>query len=156
MNRRDFLRRVSERLREDGARKPISIPKQTFHISDDEGNTRDFSIKQVDKNALYTINDVTTIVDTCIRVIEECMRKGEAVTFHGFGTLGLRYRKPRKTKIVNTDTEIDVAGRYVPKFTFGNNLRMCARAYEESLEDESVGDYIYTQIDDGAVNDAWQ
>lgn len=135
MNKRDFIRSVSEVLRDNNIKKPISIPKQVFHISDDEGNTRDFAIKKIDKTAIYTINDVNAIIDACIYVIQECLKKGDPITIHGFGTLGLRYRKPRTTKSVNNNEDIVIEGRYVPKFTFGNDLRMCAKVYELSLSD---------------------
>lgn len=135
MNRRDFVRTVSDVLRTNNVKKPVHIPKQTFHISDDHGNSKDFSVKSTDKSVIFTIDDVNAIVDACIYVIQECLKRGEPVTFHGFGSLGLNYRKPRTAKQVNTDKDIVIAGRYVPRFSFGNDLRMCAKFYELSLED---------------------
>lgn len=135
MNRRDFTRRVSEVLRDSDIKKPISIPKQVFHISDDEGNTRDFTVKKVDKYAIYTANDISAIMDACLYVIQESLKRGEPISIHGFGTFSLRYRKPRATKSINENKDIVIEGRYVPKFSFGNDLRMCAKIYELSLND---------------------
>lgn len=137
MNKKKFIKCVSDILRENNIKKPVSIPKQVFHISDDEGNAKDFTIRKTDKSVMYTINDISVIIDACICVIQDAMKHGESISFHGFGTLGLNYRKPRMTKCVGTDEDVIIEGRYVPKFSFGNDLRMCAKTYELSLEDKA-------------------
>lgn len=63
MNRTEFIKNVSDELRANDIRKPISIPKQVFHISDDEGNSKDFTIKKIDKTAIYTKDDVDNIIN---------------------------------------------------------------------------------------------
>lgn len=136
MNKKEFISCVSELLRTNDIKKPISIPKQIFHISDDDGNSKDFTIKKTDKSVLYTRDDVVAIVDACIYVMQESLKKGEPISFNGFGTLGLIYRKPRATKCFGTNDDIVIDGRYVPKFSFGNDLRMCAKVYELSLSDK--------------------
>ena len=55
MNRKEFARRVATLMREKDIRKPVSIPKQVFHISDDEGNSRDFVVRKTDKSVQFTI-----------------------------------------------------------------------------------------------------
>lgn len=135
MNKKEFIKRVSELLRENDEKKPVSIPKQVFRISDNDGNSKEFSIKKTDKSVLYTKNDVATIIDACLCVIQDSLKHGEPISFHGFGTLGLNYRKPRRTKQFNTKQDIVIEGRYVPRFSFGNDLRMCAKVYELSLND---------------------
>lgn len=135
MNRRDFIRQVTDVLRKNGVKKPISIPKQVFHISDDDGNSKDFIIKKTDKYSIFTINDVDAIIEACLYVIKECLKKGDPVSFRGIGSLGLKYRKERSTKIIGTDTSVVISGHYVPKFSFGDDLRLCAKLYELSLKD---------------------
>lgn len=135
MNKRELIKCVTDALHVSNIKKPISIPKQTFHISDNEGNSKDFTIKKTDKSVNYTKDDVTAIIDACIYVIQESLKQGEPISVHGFGTLGLNYRKPRATKHVGTSEDIIIAGRYVPKFSFGNDLKMCAKVYELSLDD---------------------
>lgn len=44
MNRQAFIKNVADLLREKNIKKPISIPKQVFHISDNDGNSKDFTI----------------------------------------------------------------------------------------------------------------
>lgn len=49
MNRRDFIKKVACQLRDNNIRKPVSMPKQIFHISDDAGNSRDFIVRATEK-----------------------------------------------------------------------------------------------------------
>ena len=135
MNKRQLASRTAEVMRKNNIRKSVLVPKKVFHISDDEGNTKNFVVKSADKNVLFSVDDVETILDTALQVIAESLKTGEPVTIQGFGSFGLKYRKARATKQVGTDKWIDVAARYVPKFSFGNNLRMAAKLYELSLED---------------------
>lgn len=135
MNKRQLVSRVAEVMRINNVRKPVLLPKKVLHISDDDGNKKDFVVKSSDKNVLFTVDDIDNVVNAVIQVIEESLKIGEPVTVQGFGTLGLKYRKARATKQVGTDEWIDVEARYIPKFSFGNNLRMCAKLYELSLQD---------------------
>lgn len=155
MNRKELVRRIASVMRENNVRKPVSSPKQVFHISDDDGNTKDFVIRKTDKSVLFTADDVEAIVDACLFVIEEAMKRGEPVSIRGFGTLGLKYRKPRATKKLGTDEWVDIDARYVPKFTFGNDLRMCAKVYELSLQDNVLSNPlpVFDESDDETVGD---
>lgn len=135
MNKRQLASRVAEVMRKNNIRKSVLIPKRTFHISDDDGNSKDFVVRSADKKVLFSVDEVEAILDTALQVIAESLKTGEPVTIQGFGSFGLKYRKARATKQVGTDEWIDVAARYVPKFSFGNSLRMAAKLYELSLED---------------------
>lgn len=133
MTRKELAKRVTTVLKENNVKKPVMSPRQVFHISDDEGHTRDFVIKQTERRAIYTIDDVNAIIEAAILVAEESLKRGEPITFRGFGTLGLKYRKPRRTKKPGTDEWVEIAARYIPKFSFGDELRTCAKLYELSL-----------------------
>lgn len=135
MNKKELTRRAAEVLRKGSARKTVPVPRQVFHISDDDGNHKDFVVKKRDKEVLYTIDDVGIILDAVIFAIKESLKHGDPVTIHGFGTFGLKYRKPRQTKSLGTNDTITIDGRFVPKFSFGNDLRLCAKIYEMSLDD---------------------
>ena len=135
MNRNEFVRRVTSVMRENDIRKPVSSPKQVFHISDDEGNSKDFVVRKTDKKVIFTIDDVEAVVDACLSVIADSLKRGEEISFRGFGSLGLKYRKPRATKKPGSEEWVEVTARYIPKFNFGNDLRMAAKMYELSLQD---------------------
>lgn len=141
MNRKEFVRSVAKAMREQELRKPVSIPKQVFHISDDEGNHKDFVVQKTDKNVLYTEADIELMLDACIGVTEDALKRGDNVTIRGFGSLGLKYRQERATKNPITKDWVKVAARYIPRFSFGNDLRMCAKIYELSLAENNV-DYL--------------
>ena len=138
MNRVELVRKVAANMRERGMRKPISSPKQVFHISDDEGNSKDFIIKKSDKGVLYTIDDVDVVLSSLIDVVEESLKHGDDITIRGFGTLGLHRRKARATKHPVTGEHVTVAERFVPKFTFGNELRKCAKIFDLHLKDKEL------------------
>ena len=135
MNKKGLISKTAEVLRNNNIRKPVSTPKQVFHISDDEGNQKDFVVKKTDKTVLYNTTDVAAILDACLSVVEEAIKHGEEVSIHGFGTLGVHQRAARTTKHPETGETVKVNARYVPKFSFGNNLRMAAKVYELSLDD---------------------
>ena len=133
MNKKEFVSKVAETLRENNMRKPVSVKKHTFHISDDEGNTADFNIKQRDKNVLYTVDDAENVIDACLAVIVDALKNGEEINIKGFGRLGVHYRAARRTKEPNSGELCEVEARYVPKIYFGTELRMAAKLYELSL-----------------------
>lgn len=138
MNKRELVSTVTEVLKQNGVKKTIKMPKQRFTISDNEGNSREFTVKKSDKLVYLNMDDVTNVIDACIAVIENSLKKGESVTVHGFGSLGLHYRKARSTKRIDNGEEVAVPARYVPKFNYGNDLRLAAKIYESSLEDVFV------------------
>lgn len=132
MNKKELSSRVAEVLRANNIRKPVSVKKQTFHITDEEGNTADFHIKQQDKNVIYTVDDTMNVIDACLAVIIDAIKNGEEISIKGFGNLGLHYRAARRTKEPISGEWIEIEARYVPKFSYGNDLRMAARLYELS------------------------
>ena len=132
MNKKELSSRVAEVLRANNIRKPVSVKKQTFHITDEDGNTADFHIKQQDKNVLYTVDDTANVIDACIAVILDAIKNGEEISIKGFGSLGLHYRAARRTKEPNSGEWCEIEARYIPKFSYGNDLRMAARLYELS------------------------
>ena len=155
MNKKELIGAIVEALRENSIKKCVSIPKHNFYISDDEGNTKTFSIKKTDKAVAYTTSDITDIIDTCLYVIEESLKRGEPVSIHGFGSLELSYRRPRTVKDITTGNNIVLKGKYLPKFSSGRSLRNCASIYEDTLSnkfgEESLFDEpesSYENIDD--------
>lgn len=140
MNKKDLISKTVEVLQENNIRKLVAAQKTVFHISDDNGNQSDFVIKKSNRGLLFTTADVTAIIDACLAVVEDAIKHGEDIAIHGFGTLGVHHRAARQTKHPDTGETISVDARYVPKFTFGNTLRMAAKVYELSLTDREGGE----------------
>lgn len=151
MTKKDIISAAASILRERDVRKPVSVKKHSFMISDMEGNQAEFNIKQQDKMVIYTAEDVEAILDACLEAIADGLRHGEQITFRGFGIWRLHYRKARRTKDPFYGKEVEVEARYVPKFIFGKDLRMAARSYELLLKDEEnapkLPDPIYDEDD---------
>lgn len=136
MNRKELVRRTANALRDNDIKKPVYAQRQVLHISDDDGNTKDFVIKKNDTGVAFTTDDVDAIIDACIYVIQDALKHGDSVSIRGFGSLGLHHRKARITKHPTTQETVDVEARYVPKFVSGNDLKMCAKIYELSMEEK--------------------
>ena len=135
MNKKELISRVNDTLRNNNIRKPISSPKHVFHLSDDEGNHKDFVVKQTDKSVIYNIKDITAILDACLSVVEDAVKRGEDISIHGFGTLSVQRRAARRTKHPDTGKPVEIDAHYIPKFSFGNTLRRAAKLFELSLDD---------------------
>ena len=155
MNKRDYVSVVASRLREEGMRKVISLGKYRLYVSDDEGKQVHFDVNQEDKSVLYTIEDVTRILDACVSVAEDLLKKGESIQIKGFGTLGVQRRAATRVKAPGTDDWYDIPPTYVPKFQCGQSLRIAAKLYELSLREakekedkaaEHVPDYLEDDV----------
>ena len=58
--------------------------------------------------------------------VAQAMRKGEKVTFVGFGTFSVVQRKARKGRNPQTGKEIKIAAKKAPKFSAGAALKAAA------------------------------
>ena len=131
-------------------RKPVSVPKHVFTISDSEGQSKNFTVKQADKLVRYTVDDVAAVVDTCVEIIKEAITKGESITYMGLGTLALKYRPPRVTKIFwGNGGAVEVPPHWYPRFTPGTGLKRCAKLYELSIQDKAPIDLPAFYDEDG-------
>ena len=135
MNKKEFISKVTNTLRENNLRKPVSVKKHTFHITDSEGNEADFHIKQRDKQVIYTHDDVGNIIDACLSVVLDALKSGDEINFNGFGKLGVHYRAARRTKEPSSGEWCEIEAHYVPKLAYGTELKRAARLYEASLEE---------------------
>ncbi|CCY68634.1 dNA-binding protein HU [Clostridium sp. CAG:678] len=134
MNKKELINKTVSVLKENNARKHVPQQKTTLHISDDNGQKKDFIIKKDSTDLLYTTKDVTEMFEAAIAIIEDSLKHGEEVNIHGFGTFSLKLRAARETKHPETGEVCVVKARYVPKFHFGNKLRMAAKIYELGLD----------------------
>lgn len=161
MKKKDIICLVADKMREDKMRKPISIPKQTFHISDDEGNQKDFVVKKTDKTVMFTREDVEMFLDTFISVVIDAVRMGEVIALPGFGKIGLKYRNARRIKNIATGGESVAPGHYVPTVSFGNEMKLAARAFEAAEKQRISGNSLLadgrfdTDEDGGDDTEEW-
>lgn len=66
-------------------------------------------------------------VDKAIKMIldnmTEALAKGQRIEMRGFGSFNLHYRAPRKGRNPKTGVTVALAGKYVPHFKAGKELR---------------------------------
>lgn len=115
MHSREFVGCVSDVLKANNIKKPISIPKKIFHISDDEGTKQDFSVKQTDKAAFFTKQDIQNILEACLYVIKESLKEGNTVTLTNFGKFYPKYSRQRNC--------------YIPRFQASPELKSYVKVY---------------------------
>lgn len=154
MNKTEFVQAVVARLQENGDRKPVRTPGYVFHISDNNGNAKDFTVKQERRTEGYTASDVRKFIDAAVDVIKEALVHGDNVSLPGFGSFGLKWRKARSTKDLNTGEPVVIEPRYVPRFFFGKDLRICGKLYELSLKDNPPEEDILETNEDRTDGDA--
>lgn len=147
MKRAELCRLTSQKLRERHARKVVTVPKHTFHVSDDSGQSCDFTVSPSKGMAQYTIEDVSLILDALLDVIVEAMTRGESVTVHGYGSFGVRYIKPHPMKVPDTGEWITIPANYAPKFNFGKVFKEAAQLFRETLKDKIDNDAFISEAD---------
>lgn len=139
MNKNEFALAVTAKLKEEGFGKVVTSPRHVFHISDDEGNKKDFIVRKTDKTVSLNSKDVNAVLDAACDVLLDILRNGDALSISGIGSLGLKYRKPRKINDrFNSGDWIETSGKYVPNFTSGKDLKIAAKLYELSLIDDEI------------------
>lgn len=138
MNRKDLVRETAYLLRKNDVKMDVSIPKHVFHISDDEGNTRDFVVKSSNRRYIYNADDINAILEAFLVTIQDTLRRGEVVNIQGFGKFWMKYRKARATKNLQTGEMVPVKARFVPWFTPGKETKQTAKLYQLDQEDKGL------------------
>jgi len=77
----------------------------------------------IDKNPDLSKEDVHKSVEIILDTISKGLAEGKRIEFRGFGSLRLRYRKPRQGRNPRTGTSVPVEGKYFPHFKPGRQLR---------------------------------
>ena len=67
--------------------------------------------------------DVEFCVDTILNHMGQSLARGNRVEIRGFGSIGLRYREPRRGRNPKSGERVNVPGKYAPHFKPGRLLR---------------------------------
>jgi len=70
-----------------------------------------------------SVKDVELAVKTVIEQMSETLAAGERIEIRGFGSFSLHYRAPRIGRNPKTGESVGLAGKYVPHFKPGKELR---------------------------------
>lgn len=75
------------------------------------------------KQTQLSLKDVELAVKTIIEQMSETLSTGERIEIRGFGSFSLHYRAPRIGRNPKTGESVGLAGKYVPHFKPGKELR---------------------------------
>jgi integration host factor subunit beta len=67
--------------------------------------------------------DAELAVKTILDAMTQCLVDGERIEIRGFGSFSLNFRPPRVGRNPKTGEKVLVAGKYVPHFKAGKELR---------------------------------
>ena len=80
-------------------------------------------VSLVASKADITKKDSEKALDAIIESIEETLKKGESVTFVGFGTFSVTERAARTARVPRSGKEIKVPAKNAVKFKVGKNFK---------------------------------
>lgn len=135
MNKVELIDAVCNNLRNENKRKPVSVPKQVFTITDDEGSSRTFTVKRKDRMAIYTLDDVKNVINATIDILIDAVKRGEPVYIPKIGTLSTHFREARKVRIPGSRQWKDIPAHYVPKMDYATCIKDAARVYETYIKE---------------------
>ena len=89
-------------------------------------NKQDIVVK-IAKDTGITKTSAAGAVDSIIESITKSLKKGDSVSFVGFGTFKTANRKARTARNPQTGAAIKVPKRRVPRFAAGKSLKQAVR-----------------------------
>ena len=84
-------------------------------------------VAKIAKDAGLTKTSAAAAIDSLIDGITKALRKGDSVSFVGFGTFKTSNRKARTARNPQTGAAIKIPKRRVPKFAAGKALKQAVR-----------------------------
>ena len=70
-----------------------------------------------------SVKDVELAVKKILEYMADALADGERIEIRGFGSFSLHYRSPRRGRNPKTGESVDLAGKYVPHFKPGKDMR---------------------------------
>ncbi len=84
-------------------------------------------VAKIAKDAGLTKTSAAAAIDSLIDGITKALKKGDTVSFVGFGTFKTSNRKARTARNPQTGAPIKIAKRRVPKFAAGKALKQAVK-----------------------------
>ena len=70
-----------------------------------------------------SVKDVELAVKLLLEYMSDALAEGERIEIRGFGSFSLHYRAPRVGRNPKTGDSVELAGKYVPHFKPGKEMR---------------------------------
>lgn len=80
-----------------------------------------------------SVKDVELAIKTILEQMSQTLAMGERIEIRGFGSFSLHYREPRLGRNPKTGETVQLAGKYVPHFKPGKEMR---ERVNDSLKNE--------------------
>jgi DNA-binding protein HU-beta len=84
-------------------------------------------VTKIAKDTGITKTNAAAVLDSLIESITKSLKKGDPVSFVGFGTFKTASRKARTARNPQTGAAIKIPKRRVPRFTAGKALKQAVR-----------------------------
>ena len=84
-------------------------------------------VAKIAKDAELSKTSASTVVDSFIDGITKALKKGDSITFVGFGTFKTSMRKARMARNPQTGAAIKIPKRRVVRFSAGTALKKAVR-----------------------------
>ncbi len=84
-------------------------------------------VSKIAKDTGITKTTAAAAIDSLIDSITRSLKKGDAVSFVGFGTFKISNRKARTARNPQTGDAIKIPKRRVPRFSAGKALKQAVR-----------------------------
>ena len=84
-------------------------------------------VAKIAKDTGITKTNAAAVIDSIIDGITKSLKKGDPVSFVGFGTFKISNRKARTARNPQTGAAINIPKRRVPRFTAGKGLKQAVK-----------------------------
>lgn len=151
VTKKELVVRVAQIIRNAGYRKTVKIPKHSFTISDNQGNTNRFDVTGRVKKVPIDEADVAAVIEACMECVWETLARGDAVKLNGLGILGVKTRAASRARRFDTGEVVDVPERRLPYFTASNKLKAIAKVSStgsaSGIAEDIEGDFDDFELD---------
>ena len=84
-------------------------------------------VAKIAKDTGITKTNAAAVIDSIIDGITKSLKKGDPVSFVGFGTFKISNRKARTARNPRTGAAINIPKRRVPRFAAGKGLKQAVK-----------------------------
>lgn len=79
--------------------------------------------RMAERQSQLSAKDVELAVKSMVEQMAQTLASGDRIEIRGFGSFSLHYREPRLGRNPKTGESVGLAGKYVPHFKPGKELR---------------------------------
>lgn len=152
--RKELLKRIVNSLADDGAGKPMPIPKSNMYILDENGVKHKIVLKREDKLIAFTESDVATVIDAFVDVLARYLADGKAVRVLNFGMFRIKRHRGHTVRDLETKELVRLDPTYKVKFTPGSKIKTAERLVAlTAKENGTLYDGFDDEIDDDEADD---